>query len=542
MRVALLFPPTWSLNTGSPHLAIPLLAAQLRAVGIDVLVRDLNWEFANSLRINITAQDARFVCQSPTISSMNEPYFAAEDRLMEIASHFGGSWNAQFGYRDEANSRLSSQRALHAATCESPFSEYFRNDVLPSLAEFAPDVVGFSISASEQLVPTLELCNLIREAKLETFIVLGGNTITRLLVPLKKPKFFALFDGMITGQGEHAVITLCDVVRTGESLSQVPQLTWMDNDTVISNSQSSTVDIDRIPTPDFSSLPVGDYWGENYIPLVAERGCYYGKCNFCAIPFGWGNGGYVGRRSAPYVAKDMQCLIERHGIPRFKFVDEAMSPHTLRELSSILITERIDCAWEAYVRLEEAWGDLRFVESLAGAGFRKGYFGLEIIESANRNQLNKKDNLDPRLLLERCNAVGIKVHLFCMFGFPGTTVADAHRTTDFVIENQDLIDTVDVFPWVLARHTSVPNVEPIPTHDDDLALEFAHRSAGSSVLSAEQIIELADECEDRVWNECPRMLHPTYRLVSPWCDNPALSESASCDIATESTSSSAKRS
>jgi hypothetical protein len=130
--------------------------------------------------------------------------------------------------------------------------------------------------------------------------------------------------------------------------------------------------------------------------------------------------------------------------------------------------------------------------------------------------LEKKDGADPAAILKNCAVSGVKVHFFCMFGFPGTGEAEAEETIDFVLRNQDLIDTIDVFPWCYAKHTSVPGVQPVIDSREDLALEYSRWSGGGGVLGPEQVLELAGRFEDQIWREVPRFLHPTYRLISPW--------------------------
>src|SRR5437868_5345852 len=98
MKLMLLFPPSWTLATGGPHLALPLLAGFLRTKGTDLEVCDLNWEIADHFGVAIDSSVARRACEPPTIERMNAPYFRAEDRLNETAKKYGGVWNAQVGF------------------------------------------------------------------------------------------------------------------------------------------------------------------------------------------------------------------------------------------------------------------------------------------------------------------------------------------------------------------------------------------------------------------------------------------------------------
>jgi hypothetical protein len=516
MNILLLFPPSWTLVSGTPHLALPLLAAYLRQNGLEVDARDLNWECASSIVDGISEKEARFSCKIPTLESLNDPYFRCEDVLMARAATFDGTWNAQCGFEYDEFSHSSSRDALHAASLESPFTHFFESGIIPSIQVKKPNIIGFCIAAAQQLIPTLQLCFLLRRAGYDGFIVLGGNTVSRLLNEMQLQGLFDLVDGLVTFQGELPLLRLCEAIRDGKSLERVPQLIWRDLDRIRHNNQSVVLDVNSVPAPDFSGLPVGRYWGANYLSMVGARGCYYGKCSFCAIPFGWGNNGYSGARDVSKVYEDMLFLIHRHGIRRFKFVDEALPIRMMSILSDMILADGVDIEWEGYTRLERAWLDQSFVDKVARAGFRKGYFGLEVIPSTGRSALNKRDSCNPLSLLQSCARAGVKVHFFCMFGFPGTDSQDAHATHEFLLDHSDLIDTADIFPWGYTKHTSVPQVEPILDPALDWALEFPHRAKDPGTMSSAEIVALASVYEEMLWDEVPRFLHPTYRLVSPW--------------------------
>lgn len=517
MSVVLLFPPSWTLATGSPHLATPLLTGFLRSNGIEVYSRDLNWDFVNSLGITLSAAAAQAACDDGTLDGMNQPYFAAEDALNQVVDKYNGQWNAQLGFESNAWSSSSSVEVLSAIDLPSPFSEFFSAVVIPQIMAVGPRLVGLCLACSQQVLPSLQLCRLLRQAGYQGFIVLGGNTISRLSREMADADIFHIVDGLITFQGELPLLTLYKTVICNGPLEQVPSLVWKTTSgAIMHNHASAPINPDLVPTPDYGDMAVGQYWGANYLNLIAARGCYFGKCTFCAIPYGWGSNGYSGTRSVDLVFDDMVACIEKYGIHRFKFVDEALSPAFMLALAERICSQRITVEWEGYVRCEHAWLDGSFVRRVAQSGFRKGYFGLEILPSARRSVLHKKDQPHPKRLVRNCGDFGVKVHFFCMFGYPGTGEEDARRTVEFLFDEQRRIDTADIFPWTYTKHTIVPGVEPIKAINRDWALEFPHRALTSDALPSELVCELASRWEDIVWQEVPRYLHPVYRLVSPW--------------------------
>nr|VFJ47952.1 MAG: Radical SAM superfamily enzyme YgiQ, UPF0313 family [Candidatus Kentron sp. DK] len=516
-QIHLLFPPSWTLTTGSAHLALPLLKGFLESRGISTRTRDLNLEFANQFIARLPLTSLQSACTEGSLEDMNEPYFRAEDEINRVAAGSEGEWNAQLGFAFSRFSHHSSRQVFESLDAESPFNQYFDERVIPDIQKENPPVVGICLASLYQLIPTFQLCKRLRRAGYEGFIVLGGNTVSRLLREISIPPVFDLIDGLIPFQGEIPMLELYRVLREGGDLANVPCLIWQDSDgNIRQNADHSEFIPDDAATPDYRDLPVGEYWGVNYLNVVSARGCYWGKCNFCVIPYGWGHNGFAGQRSARKTYGDIVALMERHGIRRFKFVDETLSPHFMRAFSEQVIDNGLDIEWEGYTRLERDWRDADFVDLVSRAGFRKGWFGLECLPSDKRAHLNKNDAADPMRLLELCNAANIKVHFFCMFGYPGTGKSDAANTVEFLLNNRERIDTVDIFPWVYTKHTHVKRVERIERPDEDWALEYAHASLRADTLNSEEIAELASDWEEVVWAEAPELLHPTYRMVSPW--------------------------
>jgi hypothetical protein len=517
-KTALFFVPGWTFLTGSPHLALPLLRSFLESNGIDVVIRDLNHEFVKTLNIEINAAHAFEACASSTLEDMNAPYFAAEDRLGEIANKHDAEWNAQIGFTYRGSPQNSSRTTIQFLTKDSPFDGFYEDSVLSMFTTQAPDLIGLCIAATQQLIPALQLAHKLRSTGYDGFIVLGGNTISRLFHELSVPWVFDIIDGLIVFQGELSLLELCRALQSDQMLDRVTNLIWRNTDgKIIQNPISGNQgDLNALPPPDYSGLAIGQYWGQNYLNIVAARGCYYGKCSFCAIPFGWGPSGYAGTRSPDQTYRDMLILAELHGVSRFKFVDEALSPSFMRALSKRIIADKTGFEWEGYVRLEPAWYDSDFVAYVSRAGFRKGYFGLEIVPSNRRKLLAKNDRPQPKHLLNQCSSAGIKPHLFCMFGYPGTGEEEAAETVEFLLKHQHQIDTADIFPWTYAKHTRVPGIEPVLDPDQDWVVEYDHVSTRKDVLSSMAVKELTAKYEEIVWREVPRFLHPTYRLVSPW--------------------------
>lgn len=514
MKIVFFFPPGWSLIVGNPHLAIPLLKSHVANKGHRIKVYDLNRGFAEFYGLNLDISSV----YPFSLDSLNEPYFSAEDTLPSIASKFGGEWNLQLGFNSLKYSSASSQQVLEAARTDLPFTAYCKNIVLPTINKDRPDIVAFSVASSSQLIPTFHLCWLLRQYGYDGKIVIGGNVISRLKNEVKIDALFDLVDIFVFFQGEIPFALLCDAISQNKEFHHIPNIIFRDNHKRIIETKTITFrNPDIFPTPDFGGFPVGQYFGINYLPLIASRGCYHSQCNFCSIPFGWGEGGYGGIRSPKLIYDDMFTLKAKYGIHRFKFMDESLNPSFMTALSKIIIQSNDYYEWEGYARLEKVWMNHNFTDIISRAGCKKVYFGLEIYPDSSRNILNKNDYAMSILdILKNCYYSDIKVHLFCMFGYPGTGRKEAEETIKFIFDNVDLIDTVDINGFSYSKHTFIPSIEKIEHPSKDWALDYDYVPLEKGILTPAEVKELGYELEEVIWRQYPKLLHPTYRLISPW--------------------------
>lgn len=524
MKIALIFPPGWNLNTGSPHLGLPMLAGSLERAGFDIVAKDANWEMVNSyLKIGMSFDEIEAAHVKSLVSKdtdkklecLNKPYFRVEDKLQIIAGGFGANWNIQTGFSYKHFSSRSSSEVLAASSLDSPFAKYFHT-ICKWIRDENPSLIALSIASPGQLIPAFQLCQIIRKEKFPFKIIMGGNVITRLWMEIMKaPDLFRLVDYLGIFQGDTTIVELAKAIRDDRShyLQNIPNLIWKLGSSIYANPIQQIIPMNSLPTPSFQGFPVGKYWGVNYLPLNAGRGCYHGKCHFCSIPYGWNEKGFCGIRSARLVRDDMFALAEKHGISRFKFTEESMPPYFMKKLAALL---EKPFQWEAYAIMEPKFTEKNFLDNLAQGGCRKLYFGLETLSKKGRKAMGKRGLIDPLKLLRMCHDAGIKTHLFTMVGFPGTGQKEAESTIEFILKHQDIVDTVDITPFKYARHTDVPGIKPFLNPGEDWALDFPYKPKRKGVLSEKKVKILWKKMDDILWNANPFFRHPIYRLLSPW--------------------------
>jgi anaerobic magnesium-protoporphyrin IX monomethyl ester cyclase len=487
-HVTLLFPP--ATDPRNPHLALPSLAAALRAAGVRVTMRDLDLEGLlwlleparlaegvgralrsapppagggpMALRLRGLMADAEQVvaeaARAPSVLRDAEAFFdphayrlareAMSGALDLVSRGFGGMrYNVAPVSYEVAGvdpSRIADLLKVTADPGADLFRDFYAERLLPDLEADRPDAIGISILNHQQALPGLMLARRLKEAG--HFVVLGGTVYTKFVDRLRElPEFFTAFcDGLIAYEGETAMCVLVDELSSGTpDLARVPNLLSLDPHGAPQLGPHHLEDVNSLPTPDFEGLPLGDYLAPApVLPILMGKGCYFNKCKFCDIPF-------INRtsrksyriRTPERVAQDVAELTWRHGAHHFEITDEALAPRLLLHLGEALESHPgLEPRFTGFARFEPAF-TAEACEQLYGMGMRKFFFGLESGSQVTLDHMKKGIRVDvAERVLANCRAAGIAFHIFSMIGFPEETPELARETEDFFVRNRELIE------------------------------------------------------------------------------------------------------
>ncbi|CCQ90994.1 conserved hypothetical protein, putative radical SAM [Nitrospina gracilis 3/211] len=534
-KVMLIFPPEWVPT--APYLALPSLAAVLRQNGIPTVLKDINVEafdhyftqnYLEFVRERIQGRLMRLMEKEQKEGLTDEerqlkegfiqytyvdiPHHAKKvERAKEITrgpefyeveklewalnafrevmefisiSYYPASINF---YPVESNLNVYRpwvSEDLFRAPHDRDVNIYIdlcERLVYPAIDEEQPDVIGISIGTPVQLMAGMTFAQLIRKKYPDIHVTVGGNITTRLKDEIaKKPKFFdRAFHSLVAYEGEHALVELVRALEDGRPLSDVPNLIWKDETGQVRvNDKLHTERVNELPIPDFDGMPFDKYFvPDKILPYLGTRGCYWGKCTFCDH-----GAGYIDQYRAKHadrIIEELKEMKEKYQAKHILFTDESFPPALFRKLPPMMIDAKLDLFWTTLIRFEESLLDPECWEMAAKSGCRSLYFGLE---SANERiiKLVKKDTkIDVAIKnLNEAKRVGIWSHVMGFFGFPSETQEEAEDTRRFLLDNQDIIHSVEMYFFVLYKHAPVwdmmeetkIDVQVNPEHD--LALDY----------------------------------------------------------------------
>ena len=479
--MALLFPPV--VDPRGPHLAIPSLAAHLRASGVRTTVRDLNveglWALTEpeALEDRVDERTAAAVARARSVLRDPEAFYDPDQLAAARAALAAActAWSDPAGrVRYQAMgaaydvdgcdpTRLADLIAVTADRSTNLFDGLWRSELLPALAENRPDVIGISILNRQQIIPGLHLARMLHEAG---HVVAIGGTVFAKFAPelMRRPAFFSTFcRAVVPYEGEHALLELVRSVSAGGTGEGVANTLVLGPSGAVVAGPTMVEEVPHLPTPDFDGLPLDRYLAPHLVlPILTGKGCYFNRCKFCDIPA-------INRisprayrmRPADQVAADVVALHRRHGARHFEITDETLSPAFLRKLGRALAEidggPEVRARFVGYARFEPGFTPEACAE-LYAMGVRKLYFGLESGSQVMLDRMDKGIRLPVvRTVLRNCVEAGIAVHLFSIIGFPEETEELAAETVGFLLEESDTLadprNTFDVHPFGLDLRT-----------------------------------------------------------------------------------------
>ena len=300
------------------------------------------------------------------------------------------------------------------------------NKIIKDIQSYKPDVLGFSVYIWN-VNKTIEI---IRDLSLDgSKIVLGGPEVSY------DSTFFMKtlpIDYVIKGEGEHSFNILLDTLKKNKDVTNVPNLTYWQNDKIYSNSIQEIKDLDSLNPP---------YYFENDIPHIANkisyiessRGCPY-KCSYCLSSLE-----KTVRFFNPQMIKDAITYLMSHGAKTIKFLDRTFNANrnTLELLKFIIENNNGNTVFQF-----EITGDVldpKIIEFLNNNA-PKGLFRFEIgIQSTNhetnllvdRYQDNEKLFHNIRMIQD---GGVIDLHLDLIAGLPKEDLDSFKNTFDTVFQ------------------------------------------------------------------------------------------------------------
>ena len=305
-------------------------------------------------------------------------------------------------------------------------------DILEEIKNYQPDLVGFAV-ITIKINSVAEMTNLIKTARPDLPLVLGGNQVTNV-----KEKTFEQIpsvDFLMVGEAYYTFPELAHALEKGiTDLSNIKGLIWKKEGKIIINEPRPNIkDLDVLPFPARHLLPQPftqyyhsdtRYLRKPSTSMITSLGCYY-RCTFCDHTRN------VRFFSPDYVCDEIEHLQEKYGINEIHFWDEIfiMTPKRTRELCGEIIKRNLDLTWSGYGRLNIIARNPELVPLIRKSGCWYMSFGIESGSQKIRDFIKKDlSEEEIRTALKLVADSGIFTRGLFMMGHPTETVGTIQET------------------------------------------------------------------------------------------------------------------
>ncbi len=474
-RVALIAPP--GMHCTSPPLALAVLQSYTAQVAPKCRLRLFDLNLANYQQALSWLGQGRLPLEAPggdvdrfaeasgqAVAYMRNPRQAAGG--VDVSAYLL-QLSAYLEFIDRVNLLFDQVSREYLAQASFPgwVAEYITELTGPVL-KFAPGLCGISILLMRQLWPGMVIGRLLKQTG--TRVVFGGATLTVKPRPqiLFDESLSVPFDGgsrpidpsecldsLVIGEGEAAWEQL--LKDPGGDLSRVPGLVYRSGGEVHTNPPGMVPDLNLLPAPDFSGLPLTEYHSPApVLPYLSSRGCFWGRCAFCTHHKTYQS---YREESVARTAANLAQLARRHGSRFFTFTDEMIHPNRFRRLAAAIQKTGLELEYLAYAKPTEGF-TRPVMASLAASGLRVMQWGVESGSQRVLSRMKKGLRVEHvEAVLAAAHATGVLNMVFLLFGFPGETRAEWDETIAMVARNRENIDVVAESRFILPEGSDVFN-------------------------------------------------------------------------------------
>ena len=257
-------------------------------------------------------------------------------------------------------------------------------------AEF--DLVGISIDTMRYPV-SLRIAETAKKQKRP--VVAGGQHVTFFDSEALSTN---LFDFIVRGEGEYAMLDLVKHIEDGDSFEEVKGISFLsDGELIRTPSRPLIADLDSVPFPARELLPLQNYTitlnGRFMTAALTSRGCPF-NCDFCAASQFFGRKWRT--RSIENVMEEIELLYEKYGYRAVAFFDDhfTLYPKRMVEFCENILKNNWDLYWWAFSRVDSVVKNEELVKLMGRAGLKQVFIGFESGSQEVLDSYGKDLNVD----------------------------------------------------------------------------------------------------------------------------------------------------
>jgi radical SAM superfamily enzyme YgiQ (UPF0313 family) len=305
------------------------------------------------------------------------------------------------------------------------------------ILEKKPDIIGFTVT-DHSFLGANAMSDLIKNECPNALIVYGGPFCSKQSLELRETTDSV--DAYVFGEGEATLSEIADSVKKGKGITLAKGIIFKKEGKIIDSEPREPLNIDSLPLPDFSVLPMDKYTRKDVMSILMSRGCNF-CCAFCSDHV------YLGHhrmRSPESIIAEIEQDIALYGVHEFNCNDLMLNGNIakLEALADKIIKKELNIRWYGQFRIRP---DMRpeLFRKLKKAGLQTITIGMESASQPVLDSMRKNFRIkDAEKFIANSHNAGITTMTMWMLGFPSEGWADFFKTIVFIIKNKTNISGV----------------------------------------------------------------------------------------------------
>lgn len=418
------------------------------------------WSIFNRPSIQLAALKAYLDQNSPYTTDLFHPYLTVAATIGSKHYHYLAqrSWAGEALYapllfpeqRDAAEQLFYEECSKEPALKNLNFQDCFKTlqqnleRWIKSLDLSIYKLFGFSLCFN-QLLASLSAAKMIKKLHPELPIVIGGSGCVGE-IGYSLVQSFPQIDYVVNGEGEVALLQLCDHIHSAANEASLPATIFSKNRLPDLSCNRGISDLNTLPIPDYKPYfqEMQQYFSANtfipVLPLEFSRGCWWNKCKFCNLNLQWH--GYRWK-SAGTVVKEIEQQARQHKCLDFCFTDNALPPKETDALFRHLAASTADYDFFAELRVITTPGTMPLYRQ---GGLTAIQVGIESLSTSLLKKMDKGSRCIDNIAAMRQSAearITLDGNLICEF--PKSSEQEVQETLnnlDFVLPYSPLSSAV----------------------------------------------------------------------------------------------------
>ncbi len=307
-----------------------------------------------------------------------------------------------------------------------------RKQIMEYVRSVNPVIIGLSVM-TYQLPMIVSFLQDIKQILPNCITIVGGAHISaeyRSSLQLYKEIDYAVY-----GEGEYTMLELLQAIETDAPLQNIKGLAYRQDHAIKINPPRPLIEkLDRLPYPDWSSLPINRYWDvfttrKNYARIIASRGCPY-QCSFCGAHIAMGR--TFRKRSVEHIIGELEMLYDHHHVREILFNDSTFNidNNWVYDICEGILGMNRPLIWRANVRADRL--DKKTLLKMKESGCVKVIMGIESSNDQMLKNMKKGETIEQikhgMSILKEVNMPSD--HGFIL-GMPGETEQSIKKTIEF---------------------------------------------------------------------------------------------------------------